>query len=320
MEAETKELYSLRNDLPSTQTIMVRPNELHTFKGHPFKVEYDTELYELMRSIEENGVLVPLIVRQNPYGSGYEIIAGHRRKAASEWAHEEKIPVMVMNLSDEEATIIMVDTNLQREHLKPSEKAFAYKMKLDAMKKQGKRNDLTSSQVGTKLERLESENGKSVLRADERLARQVGESRNQIARYIRLTNLIPKLLDKVDEEKIAFTVGVELSYLTEEEQYELHEVIHMEQCTPSLSQAYRLRRMSEQGTLDMDVMFSVLEEEKPNQREYIKIRADTVSRYIPKDYTPKQKTELIETLLKGWHEQQKMREKPARNMEGRRLR
>ena len=134
MEAETKELYSLRNDLPSTQTIMVRPNELHTFKGHPFKVEYDTELYELMRSIEENGVLVPLIVRQNPYGSGYEIIAGHRRKAASEWAHEEKIPVMVMNLSDEEATIIMVDTNLQREHLKPSEKAFAYKMKLDAIR------------------------------------------------------------------------------------------------------------------------------------------------------------------------------------------
>ncbi len=305
MEAETKELYSLRNDLPSTQTTMVRINELHQFKNHPFKVERDMELFELMRSIEEHGVLVPLIVRENPYGQGYEIVAGHRRKAACEWAHEEMVPVMVRELSDEEATIIMVDTNLQREHLRPSEKAFAYKMKLEAMKRQGKRSDLTSSQVGTKLERQESENGKSVLRADERLAQQVGESRNQIARYIRLTNLIPKLLDMVDEEKIAFTVGVELSYLTEEEQYELHEVIHMVQCTPSLSQAYRLRRMSEQGMLDMDCMFSVLGEEKPNQREFIKIRADTVSKYFPKDYTPRQKTELIETLLKGWHENQR---------------
>ncbi len=281
---------------------IVNLSELHEFKGHPFKVETDTKLYELMKSIEENGVLVPLIVRRNPNGNGFEIIAGHRRKAACEWAGLEKVPVMVMELNDAEAVIAMVDSNLQRENIKPSEKAFAYKMKLEAIKSQGKRNDLFMSQVGTKLEK--TADGSTILRADERLAREVGESRNQIARYIRLTNLIPKILDMVDEGQIAFTIAVELSYLTEEQQYELYEVMNMEQCTPSLAQSNRLKRMSQSGDLDMEQMFQILEQEKPNQREQLKIRADSIAAYFPDGYTPKQKIEVIEKLLREWHEGQ----------------
>ena len=287
-----------------TGTRKVRISELHDFEGHPFKVEHDMELFELMRSIEEKGILVPLLVRPNPKGSGYEIIAGHRRKAASEWAGIDSVPVMVVPMNDEDAIIAMVDSNLQREHIKPSEKAFAYKMKLDAMKQQGKKLPDTLSQVGTKLNKQVNEDGKPVLRSDVILARQVGESRNQIARYIRLTNLIPKILDMVDEGKIAFTIAVELSYLKEEEQYELHAVMDLEQCTPSLSQANRMKRMSQSGMLDMDAIYSVLEEEKPNQREQIKIRADTLADYFPDDFTPKQKVELIEKLVKEWHEKQ----------------
>ena len=242
-----------------TGTRKVRISELHDFEGHPFKVEHDIELFELVRSIEEKGILVPLLVRPNPKGSGYEIIAGHRRKAASEWAGIDSVPVMVVPMNDEDAIIAMVDSNLQREHIKPSEKAFAYKMKLDAMKQQGKKLPDTLSQVGTKLNKQVNEDGKAVLRSDEIL-----ESRNQIARYIRLTNLIPKILDMVDEGKIAFTIAVELSYLKEEEQYELHAVMDLEQCTPSLSQANRMKRMSQSGMFDMDAIYSVLEEEKPN--------------------------------------------------------
>ena len=272
MEAETKELYSLRNDLPSTQTIMVRPNELHTFKGHPFKVEYDTELYELMRSIEENGVLVPLIVRQNPYGSGYEIIAGHRRKAASEWAHEEKIPVMVMNLSDEEATIIMVDTNLQREHLKPSEKAFAYKMKADAMAHQGWRSDLTSGQLVPKSD----DN-----RTTAQIGADIGDSYKTVQRYIRLTNLIPEILKYVDEGRISFTPAVELSYLNEQEQHDLLEQIEQSDCTPSLSQACRFKKISQGEGLTPEVIAEIMEEEKANQREMFKVPMERIRQYIP---------------------------------------
>ena len=293
------------------QTGTVKISELHEFKGHPFKVENDIQLFELMRSIEDKGVLVPLIVRSNPYGEGYEIIAGHRRKAACAWAGIEEVPVIIRELDDADAVIAMIDSNLQREHIKPSEKAYAYKMKLEAMKSQGKRNDLFVSQVGTKLEKEQTKEGKTILRADERLAKEVGESRNQIARYIRLTNLVPKILDMVDEGKIAFAIGVELSYLTEEEQYELHAVMDLEQCTPSLSQANRMKRMSQAGTLDMDEMYSILEQEKPNQREQIKIRADTLADYFPKDFTPKQKVELIESLVKEWHEKQMVQTKPS---------
>ena len=315
----------------------VEINQLHDFKNHPFKVEVNTELCELMKSIEKEGVIVPLLVRTNPYGDGYEIISGHRRKEAAVWAGEIKVPVVIRELDDDQAIVAMVDSNLHRENLKPSEKAFAYKMKLDAMKHQGKRlpevsslddgaevladneaNHLTSAQVGPKCDtegngRADNsgnranevvEEHSSMMNSNELLARQVGESVAQIKRYIRLTNLIPKILAMVDEGKIAFTIGVELSYLSEEEQYELLAVMDLEQCTPSLSQANRMKRMSQRGELEMDAIYLVLEEEKPNQREQIKIWADTLDDYFPDGFTPKQKVELIEKLVKEWHEKQ----------------
>lgn len=325
-----------------TDIKMVPIAQLQDFEGHPFKVENDMALFELMQSIEKEGVIVPALARPKA-GGGYELIAGHRRKAACKWAGIDVMPVVIRDLDDNQAVIAMVDSNLQREHLKPSEKAFAYKMKLEAMKRQGARTDLTSSQVGKKLSssqavtatsdqdgpKLENptmkvyslqsaheENGNwcvaqgavipSGIRSDELLAKQVGENRMTIQRYIRLTNLIPKLLDMVDDGKIAFTIAVELSYLTEEQQYELYEVMDMEQCTPSLSQANRMKRMSQSGDLDMDGMFLILEQEKPNQREQIKLRADTLAKYFPENYTPKQKTDLIERLVKEWYEKQEL--------------
>lgn len=284
-------------------------NRLHDFKNHPFKVEMNTELCELMRSIEKEGVLVPLLVRTNPYGDGYEVISGHRRKEAEIWAGETKVPVVVRELDDDQAVVAMVDSNLHRENLKPSEKAFAYKMKLDAMKHQGKHLDSgTLAQVGPKFTDgsplNEKGNNTSTINSNELLARQVGESVAQIKRYIRLTNLIPKILDMVDEGKIAFTIAVELSYLSEDEQYELHAVMDLEQSTPSLSQANRMKRISQSGKLDIDEIYSMLEAEKPNQREQIKIRASTLEEYFPDDFTPKQKVELIEQLVKEWHEKQ----------------
>lgn len=323
-----------------TDIRMVPIAELQDFEGHPFKVENDMALFELMQSIEKEGVIVPALARPRAEG-GYELIAGHRRKAASKWAGLDVMPVVIRELDDNQAVIAMVDSNLQREYLKPSEKAFAYKMKLEAMKRQGARTDLTSSQLEKNLtssqvvtgtsEQVESKNNNptmkayslktdydangswgitqgemisSNMRSDEILAKQVGENRMTIQRYIRLTNLIPKLLDMVDEGKIAFTIAVELSYLTEEQQYDLYEVMDIEQCTPSLSQANRIKRMSQSRELDMDGMFLILEQEKPNQREQIKLRADAVEKYFPEGYTPKQKTELIEKLLKEWHEKQ----------------
>lgn len=325
-----EELYSCsqqdHNAMAETDIKMVPIADLHDFEGHPFKVENDMALFELMQSIEKEGVIVPALARPRAEG-GYELIAGHRRKAASKWAGLDVMPVVIRELDDNQAVIAMVDSNLQREHLKPSEKAFAYKMKLDAMKRQGARTDLTFCQVGEKLENPTSQthslaggydaDGKwmllqdksvedAIIRSNQSLAMQTGESQRQISRYIRLTNLIPKLLDMVDDGKIAFTIAVELSYLTEEQQYELYEVMDMEQCTPSLSQANRIKRMSQYGELDMDVMFLILEQEKPNQREQIKLRADAVEKYFPEGYTHKQKTALIEQLLKEWHEKQQL--------------
>lgn len=345
-----EELYSFpqQNDgaVVETDIRMIPLSELHDFNGHPFKVENDMALFELMQSIEKEGVIVPALVRPKADG-GYELIAGHRRKAACKWAGLNCMPVVVRDLDDNQAVIAMVDSNLQREHLKPSEKAFAYKMKLEAMKRQGARTDLTFCQVGEKLSSSQVVTGTSnqvgsklenttlqthsltsghdadgkwvllqdksvedaIIRSNQALAMQTGESQRQISRYIRLTNLIPKLLDMVDDGKIAFTIAVELSYLTEEQQYELYEVMDIEQCTPSLSQANRMKRMSQSGSLDMDAMFSILEQEKPNQREQIKIRADSVAKYFPEDYTPKQKTDLIEQLLKEWYEKQEQEKK-----------
>lgn len=345
-----EELYSFpqQNDgaVVETDIRMIPLSELHDFNGHPFKVENDRALFELMQSIEKEGVIVPALARPK-VGGGYELIAGHRRKAACKWAGLHCMPVVVRDLDDNQAVIAMVDSNLQREHLKPSEKAFAYKMKLEAMKRQGARTDLTFCQVGEKLSSSQLVTGTSnqvgpklenptlqthsltsghdadgkwvllqdksvedaIIRSNQALAMQTGESQRQISRYIRLTNLIPKVLDLVDDGKIAFTIAVELSYLTEEQQYELYEVMDIEQCTPSLSQANRMKRMSQSGSLDMDMMFSILEQEKPNQREQIKLRADSVAKYFPEDYTPKQKTDLIEQLLKEWYEKQECEKK-----------
>ena len=319
-----KEMCSSVSIEPDKGIVMMSISELHDFKGHTFKVERNPELFELRQSIEKEGILIPLLIRKNPNGDGYEIIAGHRRKEAAIWAGITELPVIIRELDDDQATIAMVDSNLQREKILPSEKAFAYKMKLEAMKQQGRRNDLTSGQVEPKLENetleiypLESEidengrviikqkSGKKGIRSNELLARQVGESVNQIKRYIRLTHLIPKILDMVDEEKLALTSAVEISFLTEEEQYELHAVMEIEQSIPNLSQANRLKRMSQQNLLDIDSIYEIMEEVKPNQREQVKIPLDRVGKYFPTDYTPLQQIELIEKLLRGWAKQNK---------------
>ena len=272
--------------------VLVKVSELHDFKDHPFKVEQNQELFELRQSMEKEGVLVPLLIRHNTDGDGYEIIAGHRRKAAAIWAGMEEVPAIIRDLDDDQSIIAMVDSNLQREKILPSEKAFAYKMRLEAMKHQGRVDDMTSDPLGPKY----MENNRS----NEQLARMVGESVTQIKRYIRLTKLIPKILDMVDRELLAIRSAVEISFLTEAEQYELHAVMELEQCVPNISQANRLKRMSQQKCLDMDMIDEILEEIKPNQREQIKIPLERIGKHFPADYTPAQQADLIEKLLKGW--------------------
>ena len=270
--------------------------ELHPFRNHPFKVKNDAAMQDTVDSVREYGVLVPAIARPDPDG-GYELIAGHRRHHASELAGKETMPVIVRDLDDDAATIIMVDSNLQREELLPSERAFAYKMKLEAMKHQGERLDLTSAQVGRKLENRESR---------EILAEQVGQSRNQISRFIRLTELIPTLLDMVDERKIAFNPAVELSYLKKEEQTLLLEAMDSEQATPSLSQAQRLKKFSQQKMLSLDVMRAVMSEEKKNDLDRVTLKNETLRKYFPKSYTPKQMEDTIIKLLEGWYKKRQL--------------
>lgn len=267
--------------------------ELHPFRNHPFKVKDDAAMQDTVDSVREYGVLVPAIARPDPDG-GYELIAGHRRHHASELAGKETMPVIVRDLDDDAATIIMVDSNLQREELLPSERAFAYKMKLEALKHQGARTDLTSSQVGTRL------------RADELIAQQSGESRNQIQRFIRLTELIPTLLDMVDERKIALNPAVELSYLKKEEQTLLLEAMDSEQATPSLSQAQRLKKFSQQKMLSLDVMRAVMSEEKKNDLDRVTLKNETLRKYFPKSYTPKQMEDTIIKLLEGWYKKRQL--------------
>lgn len=267
--------------------------ELHPFRNHPFKVKDDAAMQDTVDSVREYGVLVPAIARPDPDG-GYELIAGHRRHYASELAGKETMPVIVRDLDDDAATIIMVDSNLQREELLPSERAFAYKMKLEALKHQGARTDLTSSQVGTRL------------RADELIAQQSGESRNQIQRFIRLTELIPTLLDMVDERKIALNPAVELSYLKKEEQTLLLEAMDSEQATPSLSQAQRLKKFSQQKMLSLDVMRAVMSEEKKNDLDRVTLKNETLRKYFPKSYTPKQMEDTIIKLLEGWYKKRQL--------------
>ena len=262
-------------------------SELHSFKNHPFKVKDDEAMMETADSIKQYGVLVPAIARPDPEG-GYELVAGHRRHRASELADKETMPVIVRDLDDDAATIIMVDSNLQRESLLPSERAFAYKMKLDAMKHQGERVDLTSSQVGTKL------------RADEILAQQAGSSRNQVQRYIRLTELIPELMNMVDEKKIALNPAYELSFLKKEEQVDLLDAMDSEQATPSLSQAQRLKKYSQEGHLTLDMMRVIMGEEKKSDLDRVTFTSDTLRKYFPKSYTPQRMQETIIKLLEAW--------------------
>ena len=253
--------------------------EIDNFPDHPFHVDIDDAMREMAESVKRFGVLSPAVARQKEDGR-YELISGHRRKKACELAGIDKMPVIVRNMDRDEAIIFMVDSSLQRERLLPSEKAFSYKMKLDAMKRQGARTDLTSSPLGTKL------------RSDAELAQRAGESRNQIQRYIRLTELIPDLLQMVDDGKIAFRPAVELSYLTKEEQASLHEAMESEDCTPSLAQAIKIKKFSQEDRLNDDVILSILSEEKPNQREVYRLPKDRIDKYFPKG-TPSEKIEEI---------------------------
>ena len=267
--------------------------ELHPFRNHPFKVKDDAAMQDTVDSVREYGVLVPAIARPDPNG-GYELIAGHRRHHASELAGKETMPVIVRDLDDDAATIIMVDSNLQREELLPSERAFAYKMKLEALKHQGARTDLTSVQFGQKLS------------ARDQVAKAAGESAIQIQRFIRLTELIPELLDMVDERKIALNPAVELSHLKKEEQTLLLEAMDSEQATPSLSQAQRLKKFSQQKMLSLDVMRAVMSEEKKTDLDRVTLKNETLRRYFPKSYTPKQMEDTIIKLLEGWYKKRQL--------------
>lgn len=284
----------IREDARREKVQEIPLGELHPFRNHPFKVKDDAAMQDTVDSVREYGVLVPAIARPDPSG-GYELIAGHRRHHASELAGKETMPVIVRDLDGDAATIIMVDSNLQREELLPSERAFAYKMKLDAMKRQaGRPSRENVSQVGTQK------------RSDQIMAEQVGESRNQIQRFIRLTELIPTLLDMVDERKIAFNPAVELSYLKKEEQTLLIEAMDSEQATPSLSQAQRLKKFSQQKMLSLDVMRAVMSEEKKTDLDRVTLKNETLRRYFPKSYTPKQMEDTIIKLLEGWYKKRQL--------------
>ena len=270
-------------DVNSQEKVYAIPiDAIDDFPDHPFQVRDDEEMAQLVRSIDNNGVLNPIIVRQN--GERYELIAGHRRRHACRTLGIKTIPAIVRELSREEAVVEMVDSNLQREHILPSEKAFAYKMKMDAIKSQGQRTDLTSRPMGEKLLSVEE------------IANDAEDSARQVHRYIRLTELIPELLTMVDEGKIAFRPAVELSYLTRDEQCDLLETIESEDCTPSLAQAIRMKNLSKDGKLDMDTIFAIMTEQKPNQKEKIKIPMERLERFFPRGMPPKQ---IEDTIVKA---------------------
>jgi len=278
-----------RADEQREKVLDIPLSEISDFPNHPFKVKADEAMLEMADSVKQYGVLVPGLVRPKADG-GYEMVAGHRRKKASELAGKETMPCIIRELDDDAATIIMVDSNLQRESILPSEKAFAYKMKLEAMKRQaGRPSKENVSQVGTQK------------RSDQILAEQSGDSRNQIQRYIRLTELTPSILEMVDEKQIAFNPAAELSYLAENEQQDLYNTMRSEDCTPSLAQAQRMKKLSQDGRLSMDVIFSILTEEKPNQKEKFNIQRERIDRFFPKNFTEKQKEELIVQLLESWY-------------------
>ena len=283
-----------RQEEQREQVQQIPVNELFPFKNHPFKVLDDDAMTRTVESISQFGVLAPLIARPRPEG-GYEIISGHRRKHAAELAHLDTLPVIVRNMEDDAATILMVDSNLQREHILPSERAFAYKMKLDAIKNQGARSDLTSSQVGMKLQALDI------------VGQEAGDSRNQVHRFIRLTNLVPELLDMVDEKKISFNPAVELSYLDENQQRDFLEAMNDTQNAPSLSQAQQLKKLAQQGEFSYDAVYDIMNEEKKSELDTVTIKNETLRKYFPRSYTPKQMEEKIIQLLDAWQKKQQRR-------------
>ena len=272
-----------RDDAKLERVKEIPLTELHPFKDHPFKIQNDDEMKRLMESIQKFGTLTPALARPLPEG-GYELISGHRRLAACQVLGIETMPVIIREMSDDEAVIAMVDANLQREHILPSEKAFAYKMKLDAIKHQG----VTSAQVGQKLLSVE------------KVAEDAGESRNQVKRYIRLTYLIPELLEMVDDGKIAFNPAVEISYLEQSEQRVLLNAMEFNDCTPSHAQAIRLKKLSQEGVLQDQTIYDILAEQKPNQQEQYKFKREDIRKYFPKNYTDKQICDIVIKLLEQW--------------------
>ena len=283
-----------RQEEQREQVQQIPIDALHPFTNHPFKVLDDEAMTRTVESIAQYGVLAPLIARPRPEG-GYEIISGHRRQYAAKLAGLDTLPVIVRQMSDDAAVILMVDSNLQREHILPSERAFAYKMKLKALKNQGARSDLTSCQVGTRF------------RADESLAEDSGESARNVQRFIRLTNLIPELLDMVDEKKIAFNPAVELSYLDESQQRDFLEAMEDTQNAPSLSQAQQLKKLAQQREFSYEKAFDVMGQEKKSEKDTVTIKNETLRKYFPRSYTPKQMEEKIIQLLDAWQKKQQRR-------------
>ena len=283
-----------RQEEQREQVQQIPIDALHPFTNHPFKVLDDEAMTRTVESIAQYGVLAPLIARPRPEG-GYEIISGHRRQYAAKLAGLDTLPVIVRQMSDDAAVILMVDSNLQREHILPSERAFAYKMKLDAIKNQGARSDLTSSQVGMKLQALDI------------VGQEAGDSRNQVHRFIRLTNLIPELLDMVDEKKISFNPAVELSYLDESQQRDFLEAMDGTQNAPSVSQAQQLKKMAQCGEFTYEKAFDILGQEKKSEQDTVTIKNDILRKYFPRNYTPRQMEEKIIQLLDAWQKKQQRR-------------
>ena len=284
-----------RQEEQREQVQQIPIDALHPFTNHPFKVLDDEAMTRTVESIAQYGVLAPLIARPRPDGDGYEIISGHRRQYAAKLAGLDTLPVIVRQMSDDAAVILMVDSNLQREHILPSERALAYKMKLEAIKNQGARSDLTSPQLAAKF------------RSDDAVAKDQGISGDTVRRYIRLTNLIPELLDMVDEKKISFNPAVELSYLDESQQRDFLEAMNDTQNAPSLSQAQQLKKMAQQGEFSYEKAFDVMGQEKRSEKDTVTIKNETLRKYFPRSYTPKQMEEKIIQLLDAWQKKQQRR-------------
>ena len=284
-----------RQEEQREQVQQISIDALHPFTNHPFKVLDDEAMTRTVESIAQYGVLAPLIARPRPDGDGYEIISGHRRQYAAKLAGLDTLPVIVRQMSDDAAVILMVDSNLQREHILPSERAFAYKMKLDAIKNQGARSDLTSPQLAAKF------------RSDDAVAKDQGISGDTVRRYIRLTSLIPELLDMVDEKKISFNPAVELSYLDESQQRDFLEAMEDTQNAPSLSQAQQLKKMAQQGEFSYEKAFDVMGQEKKSEKDTVTIKNETLRKYFPRSYTPRQMEEKIIQLLDAWQKKQQRR-------------